>query len=339
MDQENPVSVVGGLQTAAKARPRRRIVWIDSARGVAIVAMAVYHFAWDLQHFGYVTPPTIDVGGWKLFARTDASSFLFLVGVSLVLAHHPQIRWRGFWKRMAMIVAGAIAITVVTWFVTPGSFIFFGILHAIAAASLIGLLFLRLPPWLTIVIAVGVFIAPWYLASPIFDYPPLWFIGLSDRLRPSNDYVPLLPWLTPVLVGIAATKIAKANGVLEWLRDHAPSPRGIAAGLAFSGRHSLAIYLLHQPVLFGLVFLASQVAPAKVDPVANYLSGCQVHCAATNGAGFCRRFCGCTVDKLLDQKLFNPVITGKIDVRKNERVLGIAGQCTRDAASEAYGSK
>ena len=134
MDDAHPAS-----EQTARARPKRRIVWVDVARGMALVAMAIYHFAWDLQHFGYVTPPTIDVGGWKLFARADASSFLFLVGLSLVLANTPKIRWPGFWKRLAMILAGAAAITLVTYIVTPGDFIFFGILHSIAAASLIGL--------------------------------------------------------------------------------------------------------------------------------------------------------------------------------------------------------
>ena len=70
-----------------------RIEAIDLARGIALVAMAVYHFTWDLEFFGYLEPRTTAVGGWKLFARVIASSFLFLVGVSLVRgrndAHYP----------------------------------------------------------------------------------------------------------------------------------------------------------------------------------------------------------------------------------------------------------
>jgi uncharacterized membrane protein len=65
---------------------RPRLTRIDIARGVALIAMAIYHFGWDLEFFGYMAPATTAHGGWKLFARCIASSFLFLVGFSLVLA-------------------------------------------------------------------------------------------------------------------------------------------------------------------------------------------------------------------------------------------------------------
>ena len=120
------------------ARPSRRIEAIDIARALALVAMAIFHFTWDLENFGYLTPGLTEHGGWRLFARCIASSFLFLVGVSLVLANRNGIRWPAFWKRFAMIVVAAAAITLVTLYVTPDAFIFFGILHEIALASLLG---------------------------------------------------------------------------------------------------------------------------------------------------------------------------------------------------------
>ena len=64
-----------------------RIEVIDLARAVALVAMVVFHFTWDLEHFYYVEPGLTEVGGWWIFARCIASSFLFLVGFSLVLAN------------------------------------------------------------------------------------------------------------------------------------------------------------------------------------------------------------------------------------------------------------
>jgi len=320
--------------TAADSKRRsRRIVWIDIARGCAIVAMAIYHFAWDLQYFGYVAFPTIDVGGWKMFARADASSFLFLVGVSLVLAHHPSIKWRAFWKRMGQIVAGALAITAVTYFITPGTFIFFGILHSIALASLVGLAFLRLPPALTGLAAIFAFVAPWYLRNALFNLPPLWFAGLSTDIPRSNDYVPLFPWLAPLLLGIAAARLAKAHGLFDWLRDHDPEPNLWTAPLTFGGRHSLAVYLLHQPILFGSVFLASLVVPAAApDPSAAYLSNCQANCSTQRDAGFCQRFCTCTLDGLQAQKLFKGLNEGSIDVTKDPRIARLADQCTRSSA-------
>src|SRR5690606_5901140 len=104
-----------------------------------------------------------------------------LVGVSLVLAHGDGIRWRGFGKRLAMVAAAALAITVVTRIATPDSFIFFGILHQITLASVLGLLFLKLPGMLTALIAVLFVAAPFYLRAPVFDHPVLWWVGLSTQ--------------------------------------------------------------------------------------------------------------------------------------------------------------
>ena len=106
--------------------------------------MASYHFTWDLEFFGYTDPGLTAFGWWRLYARCIASTFLFLVGVSLFLAHGRQIRWPGFWKRFAMIAVAALAISLITRIATPDGFIFFGILHEIALASLLGLAFLRM---------------------------------------------------------------------------------------------------------------------------------------------------------------------------------------------------
>ncbi|TGR73602.1 DUF1624 domain-containing protein, partial [Mesorhizobium sp. M2D.F.Ca.ET.223.01.1.1] len=124
------------LQTTSEpvqdAPKQGRIAAFDILRGVALIAMASYHFTWDLENFGYTAPALTAFGWWKFYARCIASTFLFLVGVSLFLAHGRKIRWPGFWKRLAMVAVAAAAISAVTYFVTPDGFIFFGILHEIA---------------------------------------------------------------------------------------------------------------------------------------------------------------------------------------------------------------
>ncbi len=197
--------------------PHPRLGRIDIARGIALIAMAIYHFGWDLEFFGYMAPATTAQGGWKLFARCIASSFLFLVGFSLVLAHGRGIRWRPMAKRLLQIIAAAAAISAVTWYMTPDSFIFFGILHQIALASVLGLLFLNLPPGLTAAVAVLVVAAPHYLASDFFNTPILAWVGLSTVPPRSNDYVPLFPWFGAVLAGIAAARIGEHLGWLKLL--------------------------------------------------------------------------------------------------------------------------
>ena len=127
--------------------PRKapRIGLLDTLRGIALLAMASYHGTWDFEFFGYLQPGTAETGLLKIYARVIASTFLFMAGFSLVLANMPAIRWPSYGKRLGMIVAAAIAISIVTFVGMPDEWIFFGILHCIAAASLIGLLFLRLP--------------------------------------------------------------------------------------------------------------------------------------------------------------------------------------------------
>src|SRR5688572_15752760 len=133
------------MEPAAAASRPARLPAIDAARGVAIVAMVVYHFAWDLGFFGFISA---DVGGdlgWRIFARSIAGSFLALVGVSLVLATRNGLNRGRFLRRLGVIAAAAAAITLVTRIVFPETYIFFGILHAIAVSSVLGLAFVRAP--------------------------------------------------------------------------------------------------------------------------------------------------------------------------------------------------
>ena len=122
-----------------------RIAAIDIARGLALVAMAVYHFAWDLEFFGYAVPGTTLQPEWKYFARAIASSFLMLVGISLVLGHQHGLNMRAFGIRLSKVALAAGLISLVTWVAMPGGFIFFGILHSIALGSVLALAFLKLP--------------------------------------------------------------------------------------------------------------------------------------------------------------------------------------------------
>jgi uncharacterized membrane protein len=107
--------------------------------------MAVFHFVYDLELFGWLAPGTSVTGGWRVLALLTAGSFLFLAGVSLWLGHGAGIRWRGFWRRFVKVAGAAAVISLATWVAMGDVFIFFGILHAITAASLLGLLFLRVP--------------------------------------------------------------------------------------------------------------------------------------------------------------------------------------------------
>ncbi|MCB1446346.1 MAG: DUF1624 domain-containing protein [Rhizobiaceae bacterium] len=304
-----------------------RMPWLDAARGIALVAMATYHFMWDLSMFGYLEPGYAAAGWPKIYARTIASTFLFLVGFSLVLAHGRGIGWPRFWKRWLMIVAAALAVTAASYFAMPQGLIHFGILHAIAAASLIGLLFLRLPPALTFLIAAVIFITPFHVASDAFNEPWLWWVGLSTQPRQSFDYVPLLPWLAPALAGIGT---ARLPGLVDRLRQFAAGdkPAGwLKTTLAFFGRHSLVFYLVHQPLLISILYGVSLIHPASGHP-AVFLRDCQASCLPDASEDFCRRYCRCALDGLERGNLLGPLQSGAMPEAYRGDIDKIRSQCT-----------
>lgn len=308
------------------ASPRTRIEWIDLARGIALIAMAIYHFTWDLEFFGYTEPGMTAVGGWKLFARCIASSFLVLVGVSLFLAHAKGIRWQGFGRRLGMIVAAALAITIVTWFATPDFFIFFGILHQIAFASVAGLMFLRLPAPVTLLAAVLVIALPNVFSSAIFDGPWGWWTGLAEARPRSSDFVPVFPWFGAVLIGISLAKLASAAGLVERLA--AVRPGAWSRPLRFIGRHSLAFYLVHQPVLVACIWLFSQVMPPNIDHEARFRSACERTCAQDRDAKFCAAYCGCMIEGLAAENLLADAFSRAPSDAFRGRLRDMADLCT-----------
>jgi uncharacterized membrane protein len=314
----------------APPRSSSRIRAIDVGRGIALVAMAIYHFTWDLEFFGYVEPGLTAVGGWKIFARCIASSFLFLVGVSLVLAHANGPRWKPFLIRLAQVAAAAGAISLATWLAVPGGFIFFGILHQIALGSLLGVLLLSLPAVVLIPIAGFVIAAPTFLRSDAFDTPWLWWVGLSSVNPHSNDYVPLFPWFGAILLGMAATKVATRLGLIERMRSWS-IPR-FARLLEWGGRHSLAVYLIHQPVLIALVWAATQIVPpAAPDPRVGFERACQAQCREVRDQAFCSSYCTCVMDDVerlpggiagLDSSVDNPA--------RQSQLQDVAAMCSSE---------
>ncbi|RCS24356.1 DUF1624 domain-containing protein [Phyllobacterium salinisoli] len=315
--------------TAPESRPR--LVRLDIIRGIALVAMAIYHTGWDFEFFGYLDPGTTGHGGWKFFARTIASSFLILVGFSLVLAHQKGIRWKSFGIRLAQITAAALAITLVTRYATPDSFVFFGILHQIALASVLGLIFLRAPIPLLLLLAATVIATPFYFGSAFFNHPALWWVGLSTIIHRSNDYVPLFPWFGAVLAGMALARLFQRFRLMPLLQNATGLPL-IDRPLRFIGTHSLAFYLVHQPVLIGCVFLIAQLfPPAAASPQAIFAKSCEQSCDAANDTQFCQRFCSCVMGELEKADMFDNVFAGRTDTQTDPAVKEIAGICTRES--------
>ena len=173
------------------------------------------------------------------------------------LAHGQGIRWPAFWRRWIKLVAAAALVTVATYVALPEYFVYFGILHCIAASSLIGLLALRLPAAAVAALGAVIMVASYILPDPAFNAPLLRFIGLATEPAMTVDFEPLFPWVGPFLLGLASAEWASARGLLHRL---ALPDTPVLRRLAWPGQHSLVVYLVHQPILIALIWVASYLS-------------------------------------------------------------------------------
>ncbi|MFY9290126.1 MAG: heparan-alpha-glucosaminide N-acetyltransferase [Methylorubrum rhodinum] len=287
------------------AVPRGRIDALDVARGTALAAMASYHTLWDLGFLRLtpenhaLTPPG------RLAAHVIAGAFLMFVGLGLVLANGRGVPLRAFSLRIARIGGAAALITGATYLAFPQSYIFFGILHCIAAASLLGLPFVFAPVWITALTAMAVLLAPSVIVHPLLDAPELYFLGLGRQRPDTNDWVPLFPWFGMVLAGIALARLGGpflvSGQLARWRARH-----GIARAAAFAGRHSLAFYLVHQPVLLALLYgVVSLTGPHPRAGAASFRATYAANCVHTGGgAESCRVAARCTEQALRREGLW-----------------------------------
>lgn len=233
---------------------RPRYALIDAARGVAIALMVVYHFSWDLTFFGLADFRVFTDPWWIWFANVIVIIILGVMGVTQVMARRRGLTATAFFRRLGLIAAAAAAVSLATLWMDPASYVFFGILHHIALASVILAGAQFLPSWALVALAAVILAAPGNLASPAFAADWLLWVGLSPVPPASVDYVPLAPWLAVPLLGVVAGRRmfrdGSASAGLAWRPAHP-----ILKLLRLAGRHSLALYLLHQPILYGGLYL------------------------------------------------------------------------------------
>jgi uncharacterized membrane protein len=211
--------------------------------------MIVYHFAFDLRAFGVTDSDFEHDPFWLSFRALIVSSFMALVGVSLVLADKAHATPLHFWRRIALIAACALLVTAASWIAFRPTFIYFGILHAIAVASVLAAPLVRRPRTALLIGAAAVAAGVMW-SNALFDPRPLSWIGFVTTKPPTEDYVPLAPWAGFVALGIAAGNRLARNG-FRALTSLGRSP----AWVRWLGRHSLFVYMIHQPLLLGALWL------------------------------------------------------------------------------------
>jgi uncharacterized membrane protein len=228
--------------------PAQRFDRLDALRGVAIAWMAAFHFCYDLNHFRFIRTDFHRNPFWTWQRVCIVTLFLLCAGASQAVALRQCQGWDRFWRRWAQVAGCAVLVSIGSWSVFPSSWISFGVLHGIAVMLVLARLAAPLRAWLW-PIGLGAVLLRWFVADPFFDTRATNWIGLVTRLPVTEDWVPVLPWLGVMLWGLAAG---------QWLL--AQRPAWIGGGvppamrpLAVLGRWSLSFYMLHQPVLFGLL--------------------------------------------------------------------------------------
>ena len=228
---------------------------VDMVRGIAILMMIFFHTVFDLSFFG-ISAIEVSSGFWKYFAYATASLFLLIVGVSLTISHaRAATSLSGHRLALKFVYRGAgifllgLLVTVVTFLYLHEGYIVFGILHLIGVSVMISPLFFRFKKynlvWGLLFIITGYFLT--------MIYGPAWLlpVGIHPATFWSVDYEPVFPWTGIVLIGMGIGEYLYPGGVRKYAIPSIPS--FFVQPLAFLGKHSLMIYLIHQPLIILLL--------------------------------------------------------------------------------------
>jgi len=233
----------------------QRIEGLDTFRGWAILLMISYHFTYDLDLFKIISVNMNHTIGFLIFRYSIMTMFLLGVGISLALVHKHTIKWGNVKKRVLQLGIASTLVSIATYTQFAQTWVYFGILHFIFIASFLALLFLPYPK-ITLLTAILVFLG--YFTNVLHMH------GIFSLLQPllqlpkyTEDLVPLFPWFAIVLLGIFIVQHDFQEKIFSLKFLNAKNTFNQL--LKIMGKHSLLIYLAHQPILFAGFMLFSKL--------------------------------------------------------------------------------
>jgi uncharacterized membrane protein len=233
--------------------PLPRLAVVDLARGLAIVQMIAYHFIYDLTYFGWLHIEMTEEPGWIACRNAIVSQFVLVAGLGAGIGEAAGRSSARFWRRWAQIAAAAALVSIASAWLFGPRLIWFGILHFMALALLLAR---RLPALGRLNFAIGAVALGLGLSVHDARFDPAWagWIGLAAHKPATEDYVPLLPWfgLVAIGIGLAAMWRRRCFALPPPLQRLQAAP---ARALRWLGRWPLTIYLVHQPIMMGALFV------------------------------------------------------------------------------------
>ena len=239
---------------------------LDTVRGVCILSMVAYHGMYDLVDiFGLPSAWYTGLPGY-IWQQSICWTFILLSGMCWQLS-------RRHVKRGLLLVGCGAAITLITWLVMPSQRILYGVLNLLGLSALLLIpldkVFRKIPAWAGLVGALLLFALTKNVSRGSLGYEglvlcrlPRWLyatdllavVGFPSPSFWSTDYFPLLPWFFLFCAGYFLWSLLdKSPRAKELLR---PGLRP----LSFLGRHSLVIYLIHQPALMAVFTVLGRIA-------------------------------------------------------------------------------
>ena len=229
---------------------KSRIWELDALRGVCILCVIVVHFLFDLSFFGGLD---LTLPAWYVFLQEYGGAiFVVLSGICVTLGSKSV-------RRGLIVFACGMLITAVTYGMyrlgMSGADVVvkFGVLHLLGVCMLVYPAFKKLPPAALALLGLAIAITGYAIRGIIVPQRWLFPLGLTYEGFTSSDYFPLFPQLGYFLIGAAIGKTAYREKKTLLPGSFQKTP--VARFFCWCGRQSLFIYLLHQPIVYGLLEL------------------------------------------------------------------------------------